>query len=353
MRLLVFDCFILFTYIFNKFFIEWQFNQIIHYLLFLTCEIVLHHSLKILLIQRMNFTCKVHFFVFLFFLLEIWCFLFFVNLFYICIEKLSFHFLSSLWTVWSWVRSALNSLVIILLSLLVILFSHFLLFHLLMDFEGFRIRIVKYTSHVCFVIITWIVKSVRSWSLNIVRVLCCLDSAAIICYLHFSWSCHFEIDRTLDASWSSLSSYFFWIISKNRILSDSLSFCSCLWFAFVEWRKVEKYFLISLRFSVSWWIGSPNCLSNFNTAFLKKYQNKNDEHQSKDVEYALKYYPDCAKKRMIFIFAAWTFISRNMGWLVWLLPRLSLLQVFLLIKMLARLQVLFVIGFHTTVYFVF
>lgn len=156
-------------------------------------------------------------------------------------------------------------------------------------------------------------------------VLCCLDSAAIICDLYFSWSCHFKIDWTLNTSWSSLSFYFFWTISKNRILSDSLGFCSWLRFSFIKWRKVEKYFLISLWFCVSRWIGSPYCLSDFNTAFFKEYQNKNDEHQSKNVEYSLKYYPNSAKKRMIFSFTIYTFIGRNMSWFIWLLLRFCLL----------------------------
>ena len=184
----------------------------------------------------MNFTCKIQFLIILIFLLKIWDFFFFLILLYICIEKLSFHFLSSGLSVWCWIRGAMLLWIIILLNLLIILFLHSLFFHLLVHFESFRIWIIEDTSHICFIVVAWIIKSISACCLNIVGILGCLNSTAIVSNLNFSWSSHFEVNRSLDSSWSSLRFFLLRIISKNRILCRCFCLCACLRFSFIQRR---------------------------------------------------------------------------------------------------------------------
>lgn len=184
------------------------------------------------MVQRMYFTCKVHFSIILIFLLKVLNFFFFLILLYICIEKLSFHFLPSWLSIGCWIRSSLWYMVIVILVLLTILFFHSFFFHLLVHFESFRIWIIKDTSHIGFVI-TWIIESVSSHPLNIMGILCSLYSTAVVCYKDFSWTSHFEINRTLNSSWSSLWFFLLRIICENGILSGCFWLCPSLGFAFI------------------------------------------------------------------------------------------------------------------------
>jgi hypothetical protein len=181
----------------------------------------------------MNFTCKIQLSIILIFFLKIRDFFFFLVMLYISVEKLSFHFLSPQLSIRSWIRSFLLILIVGLLRLLIILFFHSLFFHLLVHFESFRIGIIEDTSHICFIVVTCVIKSISTWCLNIMWILGCLNSTAIVWNLNFSWSSHFEINWTLNSSMPPLWFFLLWIICKNRILCDCFCLCSWLRFAFI------------------------------------------------------------------------------------------------------------------------